>query len=127
MERLHRIADDFEATIRILPESEGGRRTSPCNGIRWDFVYAADHAEASYYMIFPDFHAPDGTSFPPDVPLPIGVELPARMTVIVDEMREKVHRARIAVGTAFYCCEGPRRVASGRVTRVTGLFDARDQ
>ena len=43
MNRLYPIPDDFEATIRILAEAEGGRKTSPFNGIRWDFSYAADN------------------------------------------------------------------------------------
>ena len=32
--------DDFEAIVTIFSESEGGRRTPPHNGIRWDFAYA---------------------------------------------------------------------------------------
>jgi len=47
------------------------------------------------------------------------------MTVVVDEMREQVHRRRIAVGTTFYCHEGRKRVAFGTVTRITGLISER--
>lgn len=125
MQRLYPTADDFEATIRILTESEGGRRTPPFNGIRWDFCYAEDDPSDNLYMIWPDFHDPDGNSLPTDAPLPLGVELRARMTVVIDEMREQTHRARIKPGVGFYCHEGSRRVAVGRVTVVTGLHDAR--
>lgn len=125
MHSLYPIADDFEATIRILSESEGGRRTPPFNGIRWDFSYAADSSLDQMYMIWPDFYGPDGDSLLKDFPLPLGVDLPARMTVVVDEMREQTHRARIKPGVEFYCHEGPKRVAVGRVTRITGLHNPR--
>jgi len=125
MHRLYPIADDFEATIRILTESEGGRKTSPFNGIRWDFSYALDNSSDQLYMIWPDFYGPNGDSLPTDSPLPLGVDLPARMTVVVDEMRERIHRARIKPGVEFYCHEGPKRVAVGRVTRITGLHNVR--
>lgn len=125
MDRLYPIPDDFEATIRILTEAEGGRRTSPFNGIRWDFSYVADNATDQLYMIWPDFFSTSGDSLPKDQPLPLSTELSARMTIVVDEMREQVHRARIKLGVEFYCHEGPRRVAIGRVIRVTGLHDDR--
>lgn len=125
MHRLYAIPDDFEATIRTLTEAEGGRKTPPFNGIRWDFSYASDDSSDQLYMIWPDFYGPSGDSLPTDSPLPLGVELHARMTVVVDEMREQVHRSRIRPGVEFYCHEGPHRVAVGRVTRVTGLPIAR--
>jgi hypothetical protein len=40
-------------------------------------------------------------------------------------MRKSVHRERVQVGTSFYCHEGSRRVAVGRVTKITGLLDER--
>ena len=125
MNRLYRVADDFEAIILILTESEGGRKTSPFNGIRWDFSYALNSSPGELYMIWPDFFSSSGDSLPTDIPLPLGVELPARMTIIVDEMREKTHRALIKPGVEFYCHEGPKRVAIGRVTRITGLHKER--
>jgi len=125
MDRLYPIPDDFEATIRILTEVEGGRKTSPFNGIRWDFSYAAESTTNQFYMIWPDFLSAAGDSLPRDQPLPLSTELTARMTVIVDAMRTEVHRARIKPGVEFYCHEGPRRVAIGRVTKVTGLHNDR--
>ena len=125
MDRLYSIPDDFEATIRILTEAESGRKSSPFNGIRWDFSYVTDDASNQLYMIWPDFFSPSGDSLPTDQALPLSRELSARMTVVVDEMREQVHRARIKPGVEFYCHEGPRRVAVGRVTRITGLHSNR--
>jgi translation elongation factor EF-Tu-like GTPase len=125
MYRLYSIADDFEATIRIFTEAEGGRKTPPFNGIRWDFSYAADNSLNQLYMIWPDFCAASGDSLPKDIPLPLAVELSARMFILSDEMRSQVHRARIKPGVEFYCHEGPKRVAVGRVTRITGLHNDR--
>ena len=125
MHRLYVIPDDFEAVIRIFSETEGGRHTPPFNGFRWDFAYASDGVVDQIYMIWPDFFPLSGDSLPTDTPLPIGVDLSARMTIVVAEMREQLHRARIEPGVEFYCHEGSKRVAIGRVTRITGLHDVR--
>jgi hypothetical protein len=128
-DRLYRW-DDFEASIRIYSDAEGGRRTPPFNGVRWDFVYAEGQPSDTLYMIWPDFFAfaSDGKSLPSDrQPLPIGVELSARMVVVMDEMREEVHRSRILPNVRFYCQEGGQRVADGVVTRITGLFETRGE
>jgi translation elongation factor EF-Tu-like GTPase len=125
MHRLYSTPDDFEAVIRIFSETVGGRKTPPFNGIRWDFSYASDPPSNQLYMIWPDFFSSSGDSLPTNAQLSIGIELPARMTVVVDEMREQIHRVRIAPGVEFYCHEGSKRVALGRVTRLTGLPDVR--
>ena len=122
MKRLHRVPDDFDAVIRIYTTAEGGRQSPTFNGIRWDFAYAADPPAKDLFMIHPDFYDEHGDSLPTDRPLPLSVVLPARMFVLSDEMREQVHRLRIREGIRFYCHEGSKRVAEGRVTRVTGLF-----
>ena len=118
--------DDFEAAVRIYGTAEGGRRTPAFNGIRWDFAYAEGQPPETLYMIWPDFFAEDERSLPTDQPLPVGVPLSARMTVVVDEMRAEVHRDRIVPGVRFFCHEGGRRVAEGVVIRVTGLFEAEE-
>jgi hypothetical protein len=115
--------DDFEAVIRVFTRAEGGRRGPPFNGIRWDFAYADDGLTPPLlFMIWPDFLGPDGHPFPSDRPLPVGPDLPARMSIIADDLRAVFHWHRVAPGVRFYCHEGPRRVAGGVVTRVTGLF-----
>jgi hypothetical protein len=126
MKRFAGVPDDFEAVIRITPEHEGGRRVPTFNGIRWDLGYSDDPPGSSIYMVWPDFLDEHGDSRPRDVPLPVGVELPAAMTVISAEMRP-FHRERIREGTLFYCQEGGRRVASGRVKRITNLPNERSQ
>jgi translation elongation factor EF-Tu-like GTPase len=118
--------DDFEARIRIFGVAEGGRRSPAFNGIRWDFAYVeGQRPPGTMHMIWTDFLDDSGNSRSDERPLPVGEELSARMTIIVDEMRDQVHRARIAPGVRFYCHEGGNRVAEGVVTRVTGLFEPR--
>ena len=114
------IPDDFEALIRIFSEAEGGRRTPVFNGIRWDLGYADDPPGSSIYMIWPDFLDDGGDSLISDGSLPVGVEIRAAMTIVAGPMRA-YHRGRIQVGTRFFCQEGSRRVAEGRVTRITNL------
>lgn len=110
--------DDFEAVIRVYSAAEGGRQTPAFNGIRWDFAYADDLPDGQLFMIWPDFHGPDGRSLPTNRALPVGVELRARMHVVAEELWAEVHRDRVAPGVRFYCHEGPYRVAEGVVTRV---------
>jgi hypothetical protein len=118
--------DDFEALIRIYGPQEGGRCSAVFNGICWDVTYEGQPERDMRWMIWPDFFGADGRSLPTDEPLPIGVELPARMTVVMDAMRAEVHRGRIAERVRFFCHEGARRVAEGVVTRITGLFTPRE-
>lgn len=126
MDRLYAVADDFEARIRIFTEAEGGRSAPVCNGIRWDFSYAADEDARELFMIWPDFVSASGDSLSQYEALPTSTYLCARMTVVAEKMRALVHRARIAPGVEFFCHEGGRKVAVGCVTRVTGLYRDRE-
>lgn len=117
------LYDDFIAAIRILTCEEGGRQTPAHNGVRWDFSYA-DDASGMCYMIWPDFYDANGDSLAGE--LPVNVFLPARMVIVVDEMRIGVHRARLRPGIRFHCHEGARIVAEGRVERISGLFAQRE-
>ena len=73
-------------------------------------------------MIWPDFLGADGRSLPESLPLPVGVALPARMSIVADDLRAVFHWHRVAPGVRFFCHEGPKRVAEGTITRVTGLY-----
>lgn len=124
MAPIHRLPDHFEAMIRIFRPAEGGYTRPPFNGIRWGFAYAENQPAGKLCVICPDFCDEQGGSLPTDRPLPIGIEKPARVVLFLDEMREKLHRSRIRAGVRFYCYEGDKRVAQGRITKVTGLLDA---
>ena len=120
--RLYEVPDDFEAQIRIFTEAQGGRKTAPFNGIRWDFAYEGEDIQKDgIFMIWPDFHDINHDSLPKDRPLPLDDILLARMTIVSDEMRDEIHQRRIQVGTRFYCHEGGKRVAEGSVISITGL------
>jgi len=127
MKRLYEEEPDFDALIRIYSYEEGGRERPPCNGIRWKFAYANDSFGEVLYAIWPDFVDGTGNSLPSDVPLAVGVEIPARMVIAVKGTRAEVHRPRLAEGVRFYCHELGRRVAEGRVTRITGLVKDDDE
>lgn len=116
---------DFEARIRIFTLAEGGR-TPPYNGIKWDFAYDVSGINPeTLYMIWPQFVDETGTLLSEDLPLSPGVPLRAFMYIVVDEMRETIHRERLRIGTKFYCHEGPRRVAAGEVTALLALHQPR--
>ena len=113
--------DDFEALVTIFSEAEGGRRTPPHNGIRWDFAYAEDDLADGIYSIWPDFYAREDSQELTKTPLPIGTPLFGRFVILNPELRITIHQLRIKPGIKFYCHEGGRRVARGVVTNVTGL------
>jgi translation elongation factor EF-Tu-like GTPase len=122
--RFHTVPDDFEATIRTMRPDEGGRLSPPFNGIRWDFQYAEDPVDR-LWMIYADFFDAERNALPTDLPLRIDVELPARMAILSSQLRIEVHQKRLQVGTLFFCKEGSKSVAAGRVTKITGLFAPR--
>ncbi len=119
--RLYGAQEDFVARITILTEDEGGRKTPPVNGIRWDFLYADDEVQDGLYMIWPDFFGEDGSSFPKDIQL-TGT-LNARMFILSKEGIPEWHQERLQEGTEFFCMEGPKRVAKGVVTKLAGIKD----
>lgn len=112
--------NDFEASVEIFSKEEGGRNTPAFNGIRWDLVYA-DQDLNTLSMVWPDFCDAEGNSLDDEEPLPTGKPLHVRFFVCAPEMRA-YHRNRIEIGTRFFCHEGPRRVASGIVTRIVDLL-----
>ncbi len=118
MIRLYKHKEAFEAEITILTESEGGRRSPPHNGIRWDFTYAENNPENKMYMIWPEFVDDNGDAI--DRGVFLEGTLKARMHIVSEKMLP-LHVEKIHVGTEFYCMEGPKRVAHGVVTKVTGL------
>ncbi len=52
---------DFEVKYRLYSFEEGGRRTIPIQGIRWDFWYEhEEHKPNRLYMIYPEFNDSNG-------------------------------------------------------------------
>ncbi|MNC65119.1 hypothetical protein D3C75_1153810 [compost metagenome] len=73
------------------------------------------------YCIHPEFEDEDGNIIL-DEDRSVSMSGTARMWILFDEMREKVHKHRIKVGTKGYFMEGPRRVGEVEVTEIIGLF-----
>ena len=103
---------DFYIRYRLIPESDGGRKSPAGQHIRWDWVFEGIESDDNYAMIWPEFLDPDGTAYPPDQPIP--TEGIASMWVI-RESRRNFHLARVDIGIRGYCMEGPKRVASAEI------------
>ena len=119
MKWLYEGPGDFEAVVRILTAREGGRRSAPCNGIRWDLRYFFQ-GDDELSMVWPEFIDESGDAIPYRQP-PSGF-VKARFHVRDHEMRN-FHRQHALPGTGFLCVEGPKVCAVGVVTRVTGLAE----
>lgn len=123
----HEIQFDFEAEIRIRRENEGGRKSPASNGVRWDLGYAEDKVADGLWMIHPWFLSPSGDFLDFNVKLPVNTLLTARMYVLDDYWRTRLHQTKARVGTRFYCHEGHKRVAEGRITRILDLHKEREE
>jgi hypothetical protein len=102
MSKLYETRDDFEADVRILTEREGGRRTPPYNGIRWDLRYFFQ-GEGEVSMVWPEFIHDTGETIRADQPLSGLLE--ARFYVINAEMRD-FHRQHARPGFGFSALKG---------------------
>ena len=118
MIKLYSREADFQAEITILTAAQGGRETPPSNGIRWDFRYPEDDLSEGIYMIHPIFLDENKTPIPKGQPLSGTID--AFMFILIEEAVD-FHRKRISVGTDFYCVEGSRTVAIGKVTKLIAL------
>jgi translation elongation factor EF-Tu-like GTPase len=113
-------APDFEAEVRFLTATEGGRRSPPYQGYRADIHYDGDKDDG-VWMVWPRFiddsgqELPDGTVIPPTSR--------AHFYIISGELRRTVHSERLREGVRFHICEGQRRVAACRVTKILSLHD----
>lgn len=118
--RVYEQAEDFQAEITILTPEEGGRFAPVFNGVRWDFQYEQDGDSQQHFMIWPEFV--DEENEPISREFPLKGTYRARMYVVSENLRD-LHRPRVQVGTEFFCVQGPKKVARGTVTKVTGLAD----
>ncbi|MEO1159348.1 MAG: hypothetical protein AAFW74_02685 [Pseudomonadota bacterium] len=118
MFKLYSRKADFKAEVTILTAPQGGRETPPFNGIRWDFRYPEDDLSEGIYMIHPIFLDENKAPIPGDQPLSGTID--AFMFILGEEMLD-FHRERISVETEFYCVEGSRTVATGKVTKLIAL------
>lgn len=111
----------FRAFIEVYPCGPDTRKKPAFNGIRWAFAYAEDVNElgagnALRSDVWPEFLDETGKSLANEVPLIGGYS--AIMHIVFENMVD-VHFQRLHEGTKFFCMEGARKVASGRVTDLS--------
>ncbi len=115
----------FRATITIFPLGPKTRSTHPFNGIRWGFVYADEFDKLGldgntyhglYSDVFPEFMVTETEAMDADIPLQ--GTLFAIMHILAPNMIP-VHFERLKIGTSFYCMEGSRPCAEGKVTKLS--------
>ena len=112
---------DFEVEYRILTEEEGGRKTLPYQGIRWDFWYDFNGKHKNQlFMIWPEFLDSNGNVITEkNVPVPASGK--ARMWIINDSLR-KYHQDKIKLGLKCNGHEGGTVVAKYVVSNIVGLM-----
>jgi len=108
----------FEVVYRFISAEEGGRKTSPHQHTRWDFLYEGDDPSIdSIWMIWPEFISEDRTVLSQGK-----VPLTGRaLMFIVNQDNVPYHRTRISIGTKGAFVEGARRVAECEVVAIHGL------
>ncbi len=90
--------------------------------LRCDFMYDGDDAKTDgIYMIHPEFLEQNGMPLEENVPVPL--EGYATMWILMPEMRQRIHRARIRVGTWGYFMEGSRKIGEVVVEAVISLHE----
>jgi len=113
------VQADFEASIRFLSASEGGRKTTwVTQGYRPDFSYKGELD--SIFMIWPLFLDEHGKPLLERSIVYTDAPVTARMVIINPDLRSE-HRGRLKIGSEFYIREGSRIVAEGVVTRILDL------
>lgn len=113
--------EDFIVSYRLYPPEQGGRKVT-FQHLRCDFMYEDDDPLADgIYMIHPEFLDEYGVPIREDIA--ISLEGKASMWVLVEEMKEKVHRQRIVVGTRGFFMEGARKIGEVAVEDIIGLSE----
>ena len=114
--------EDFIFKYRLYTPDEGGRKVT-YQHLRCDFMYAGDDpVKGGIYMIHPEFLDANGNVV--DEKIPLMLEGKATMWVLVEEMKEKVHRSRIKLGTKGYFMEGSRKIGEVEVESIVGLNES---
>jgi translation elongation factor EF-Tu-like GTPase len=114
---------DFEAEVVFLSPEEGGRSGQyglPRQGYRPDIQYD-DDPRHQVWMVWPRFLDECGQELPQHTPIPRFSK--ANFYIADDELRRTVHRNRLREGSRFHICEGSRRVAACRVTKIVSLHE----
>ncbi len=116
--RNHR--EDFIVSYKLYSPQEGGRKVT-FQHLRCGFMYEGDDPqEDGIYMIHPEFLNENGSPVNGE-DTPISLSGKASMWVLVEEMKEQVHRKRIKVGTRGFFMEGSRKIGEVVVEEIVAL------
>ena len=114
--------EDFIVRYKLYFPQDGGRKVT-FQHLRCDFMYEGDDPEKDgIYMIHPEFLNENGDPVSEDTPVSLAGK--ASMWVIVEEMKEKVHRQRVKIGVHGYFMEGARKIGEVVVEEIVGLSES---
>jgi hypothetical protein len=112
---------DFIVSYRLYSPAEGDRMMT-FQHLRCNFMYeGGEPAMDGLFMIHPEFL--DAKGHPLDDRSPVPLHGRASMWILVPEMRAKVHRARLKVGTRGHFTEGSRKIGDVTVESLIGLHE----
>lgn len=112
---------DFNVKYYLYPESEGGRRVT-YQYLRCDFTYKGDDIrKTGIYMIHPEFLDKNGKPIDKNTPVPLQGR--ASMRILFPEMRERIHKHRLKIGTEGHFMEGSRRIGDVVVDEIVALYE----
>jgi hypothetical protein len=120
---MENTAPDFEGVVRFLTAEEGGRSGrwgSPRQGYRCDVQWDADSSDL-LWMIWPIFLDGSGQELPKSAVVPKVSR--AHFHIVSEATRARVYQHWLREGAGFHLCEGARRVASCRVTKILRLHE----
>lgn len=110
---------DFKAQLKVISQPATKLRSPLRQGLKLDLMYEGD-ANIAWMIHYALLDADENL-------LPEGTvcesEVKAYFRVVNPELRVKVHRQRIKIGTQFYVVIGPHKVAQGVVSEVLRLLD----
>ncbi len=117
-EKLSGLKPDFLVSYKLIPASEGGRKTPPFQHIRWDWLYDGDDP-AIVSMIHPEAIDEKGEPFP-EGPIPDNAYA---LMFILDTGRRGIHATRIKEGVKGFFVEGSRKVATCTAIKVLSIHE----
>ncbi|MCC8411059.1 hypothetical protein LJ707_19115 [Mucilaginibacter sp. UR6-1] len=116
-ERLSRLPN-IRVKYRFKSEAEGGRKSLPYQGIRFDFSYDESN---NLYIIYPEFEDENGYIILKDnIPVPcVGTAL----MWIINPESIPFHQEKIQIGTKGFFREGDNIIAECEVIEVIDLHN----
>lgn len=110
---------DFIVEYRFLSLDEGGRKSTPTQGYRSDFMYSGDENLKQLWMIWPEF-LDNENNIILDKSILVPTSGKAKMWILNETLYE-LHKDRIKVGLKGFFMEGRHKVAECEVIQIVNL------